>query len=935
MANPATVVFFDLGDTLMFVDTAGQDQRFADTLDTLQVLYERGYRIGLLSNQSAGTTVSQVYARIQNLGMAPYIEQELVTISTEIAGNVGKPSQPIFDLARQKASHAVASNDCIFVTETLAHITAARSFSWRAILKRNTGACQPVEGECVAGLSGLLAGLPPLMNLTGTNLSLAPRAKLVDGLWAVPIDIRRVTATLTFDAATSSASGDATMEFTMGQSAGNPVFDLRQTLTAAWLDGVSLPVARLAHHSFGGGANANLRIIESILAAGTVHTLRVTYSLGIPQASTAGSYQPAITWSSGPRLVFNFGFTDLGAGRYLEAWLPANLIFDQYEVQLQLRLLNTVVAHSVISNGTVASLGVNHWQVNFPAQFTALSPLLELRATDTLISATDTVTLPVSGTTVMIEAWKLVSNAVVNLTTQINNIKTYLTANENSTGVYMHGDRFVAFMNIGGMEYDGGTTTGTGALRHETFHSWWARGLKPASQPDAWFDEAWTVYNMAGASESLAFNFTDPAVTLCTQNRWSRVTASGAGNDAYAEGYRFWKGAASLIGVASLNSLMSTFYQTYRQRPTTTTAIEAYLLSRTGNTQLVDAFHRFVYGFANPVTAPDLWLHDDPGHAGPDNWAGRFWDSPDLWVRNSNDGGTTHQSPDYGQDNWLYARVHNRGANAARHFMVSFNVKQFAGTQFTYPNDFLPCLDAAAGFELAPGASMIVKARWPRNQIPAAGNHACLLAAVLTRSDHPVAGRHVWEHNNLAQKNLTIVDLLPNKWIVLPFVVSNLPSRLARSYILELIRPVAYINVKADLLHRSKTVFKRDPAVTLQPFDYTPTATRDAATTQLDCGCHVSGHSEDRGADRNRLLTSDAPELMSRLFTQGFETAFAPGKTAPIPVTIRPQEQLTFGLRLTMPPTVKHGDVLKFDLVQRDIKSRRILGGIAVNVNVR
>ena len=44
------------------------------------------------------------------------------------------------------------------------------------------------------------------------------------------------------------------------------------------------------------------------------------------------------------------------------------------------------------------------------------------------------------------------------------------------------------------MEYEGGTTTGTGALRHETFHSWWARGLKPAGPPTfAYYDPPWTL----------------------------------------------------------------------------------------------------------------------------------------------------------------------------------------------------------------------------------------------------------------------------------------------------------------------------------------------------------------------------------------------------------------------------------------------------------
>ena len=107
------------------------------------------------------------------------------------------------------------------------------------------------------------------------------------------------------------------------------------------------------------------------------------------------------------------------------------------------------------------------------------------------------------------------------------------------------------------MEYDGGTTTGTGALRHETFHSWFARGLKAASQPDAWWDEAWTVYNDNGAAGSLPFDFTDPPVTLCTRNPWARITASGA----YSDGERFFRGLASIVGVSNLNSLMSEFYK--------------------------------------------------------------------------------------------------------------------------------------------------------------------------------------------------------------------------------------------------------------------------------------------------------------------------------------------------------------------------------------
>ena len=316
-----------------------------------------------------------------------------------------------------------------------------------------------------------------------TNFDLAPPAAVVDGLTAVPIDIQQLTAALTFDAATSSASGDATMDFVVGLQNGNPIFDLRQTITGVWLDGAPLAPAQASHHDFGGGTNADLRVVESVLMAGSSHSLRVTYSLGPPQASTAGSYQPGLTWSAGPRLAFNFGFTDLGAGRYLEAWAPANLIFDQFPLDLELVLLNTPVPHTVITNGTVTGLGPNHWSVSFPARFTALSTLLELRASDTLASLTDTTTLPVSGTTVSVEAWKLAASAV-DLTAEIASLKSWLAADESAYGPYLHGNRFVAFLNVGGMEYEGATTSGAGSLRHETLHSWYGRGVKPASQAD-------------------------------------------------------------------------------------------------------------------------------------------------------------------------------------------------------------------------------------------------------------------------------------------------------------------------------------------------------------------------------------------------------------------------------------------------------------------
>lgn len=759
-----------------------------------------------------------------------------------------------------------------------------------------------------------------------TNFHLAPPPKTVDGLVAVPIDIQTIDAMLVFDGAASAATGDATITYTVGPSTGNPIFDLRQEITSAWLDGALFPAAQLAHHTFGSGNFTDLRVIESVQSAGSVHTLRVQYPLATPNSQLGGSYLPALEWSAGPRLRFVFGLSDLNRARYAEAWLPSNLIFDQFALTLEIQLVNTLVAHSVITNGIVTSLGTNHWRIELPTRFTSLSPLLEIRASDTLELQTDSTVLPVSGKTVSLEAWKPAGSAV-GLSGQLNTLKTFLADNENDYGPYLHGNRFVAFFNgSGGMEYEGGTTTSTGALLHETFHSWYARGIKPAAQADSWWDEGFTSFHDAGADDALPFDFNAAPVLLCSRDPWQRNTP----NNSYSDGSRFWSGIAAMLGVAQLNMLMKDLYLAQQGNPVTTAMIEEFLLCKSGNTQVVDAFHRFVYGLADPAPALDLWLRDDPRDPGADAWGGTFWDSPDLWIRNADDGGTTHQSPEYGQDNWFYARVRNKaGAGSAQHFVVTFHSKGFAGTQFQYPGDFLPCIAARAEFDLGPGATRIVKARWPRALVPAEDTHTCLLASVISRSDQPAAGRHVWEHNNLAQKNLTVVDLLPNTFLILPVVVANWYTRFEREFALEVIRVRESAAFKASLIHPTPEIFR---AVKVKSKPFTPFAGRPVFPSKpvvLECGGHMA---RTRHAHSGRILTSATPDLILERYPQSWEVDFP--TTARLPLDLPQFTQTMVGLKIVVPHDAKPGQVIRLHFVQRNLALDRIVGGVAVQINV-
>lgn len=814
-----------------------------------------------------------------------------------------------------------------------------------------------------------------------TNFHFAPPSKTVDGLVCVPIDIESINAAFTFDGAAQTAVADATITYTVGPTDGNPIFDLRQTITSAWVDGAVFPVTQLAHHDFGVEQFTNLRVIEDFQTAGSIHTLRVQYDLALPNGQPGGQYPPALEWLAGPKLHFRFGMTDTRRARYAEAWLPANLIFDQFSIDLEIEITGATAAHSVITNGAVIDIATNRWSITFPPRFTALSPMLEIHASDRVTRLTDSLVLPVSGNNVTIEAWKPTSGTLnsTNLTTQIDNIKTFLTNNENNYGGYVHGDRFVAFFNGGGMEYEGGTVTGTGPLRHETFHSWFARGIKPASQADGWWDEGFTSFHDEGANDSIPFDFTHDPIMLCSRDPWQRHTPTGPpGPDAYDDGSRFWKGIASEIGVGTLNDLMSDLYELHKGNPVSTQMIEEYLLSKSGNEDIVDGFHRFVYGFDDPSPVPDLWMRDEIGDPGDDFWGGwRFWESPDLWIRNNDDNGTAHQEPEFGQDNWFHARVRNKaGAGAAQHFVVTFNTPGFLGTEFNYPDAFLPCIAAKADFELAPGDTRIVKAKWPSALIPPEGTHTCVLASVITRSDHPITGRQVWEDNNLAQKNLTVVDLEANDtFFVVPIVIGNWRSRFDPQFELEVWRPKAVEGLNLSLIHRSKDFFKASKAEVKQFMPQVKDDILRDMKMELDCG---SGPENPLSGLTTRRLSSANPDAVLRRFPNSWEAAFdsaevplhrkiaslwsagsvsanvawrrktrttstfferlrwyfcaRPFEVAKLTVKIPPRTQNVVGLKIGVSEKFKSKKPVKLHFVQRNVKTKQIVGGVAVQL---
>jgi hypothetical protein len=521
------------------------------------------------------------------------------------------------------------------------------------------------------------------------------------------------------DAWTSTCSVRAELEYLVGPTSGCPLFDLRQHIDRCWLDGLEAHPDLVSDRDVGAGAFSTVRMIDRVQTANSVHRLRLAYRLATPRAELGGDYPPVLHWSDGGRLRWSFGLADLYAGRHLEAWFPANLPFDQFPFRLDLRMTGTQVAHSVITNATLRATGDNRWTAEFPAWSTTMSSLVELRPSDSMERAAASVLLPVSGRTISIEMWQERGGSE-RLPAQLKRTERLLASNERDYGAF-DGDRFVCLLHgaAGGMEYANATTTSADALEHEIFHSWFARGITPASHADGWWDEAFTRFHDDGAMATEPFDFAEPPMELCSRASFQRRTAANA----YSDGARFFRGVAAAIGAGRLRAVMSDLYRIRNRLPLSTASLEAYLVAASGDPLLVDAFHRFVYGFADPPSLPEITFGDATGSLA------------DTWIRRQNDGLDIHQVPSRHTRNWVYARVSNpRSAEICRHFLVLFTISP---TTLATPSGtrYLAGIAAAPGFDLRPGETRIVSAEWQ------AGAGASSAPQMLAATLHARAGR--------------------------------------------------------------------------------------------------------------------------------------------------------------------------------------------------
>jgi hypothetical protein len=189
----------------------------------------------------------------------------------------------------------------------------------------------------------------------------------------VPIDIQSLEAEVLFNVPLQPADVAASMKFRVGNNSGRPIFNLLQDIGSARLDGSSVAVSDFLRDGLASDGSQRPRVVDCSLAAGSTHTLDLNYSLS--QLAAVARRQPLI-WLASPRGLCWVCFTNPQAGGYLETWFPSNMLYDEFSLVLEVRLVNAQTAHALVTNGAITKLGAHYWRAGWRDSNSIFPPML-------------------------------------------------------------------------------------------------------------------------------------------------------------------------------------------------------------------------------------------------------------------------------------------------------------------------------------------------------------------------------------------------------------------------------------------------------------------------------------------------------------------------------------------------------------------------------
>lgn len=421
-----------------------------------------------------------------------------------------------------------------------------------------------------------------------TDLSKAPPAfKYSDGI-VVPVDIETVNLDLVFDCAAASITGSATVNF-YAEQGGFPIIDLKQSILSVRLNGQSI-ATDLYKILKDPDSVSEFRVLLSEVKPRSRNTLEITYQLK----------HNNVTINSNEARAGFFMWDIAGGGNgFWEQYGPSNFEYDRYLQRMKVKVVGTDTEHQILSNGSTTQLAKNSWEIKFPEYFSTSSFYFHLAKKGRFVVKEEVFqgishNFPI---TIYAEYESYAQSGM-------DKTKKVISELEKTYGAFLH-QNFVGYITSsgGGMEYCGATMSGLGSLAHEINHSWFARGVMPASGNAGWMDEAIVSWRDDGyPTASGAPN--RPPVNLSGFSPYERYTT----NAAYSEGaelisefdYLFKQNVGQNVGQNDgMKVILKEMYEKWKGQTITTEMFKDFLEKR-NHIDLTQIFDRYVYGKRSP-----------------------------------------------------------------------------------------------------------------------------------------------------------------------------------------------------------------------------------------------------------------------------------------------------------------------------------------------
>lgn len=304
----------------------------------------------------------------------------------------------------------------------------------------------------------------------------APPDFKIPGGKAVFVDFDRVLYDLSINPGGSFSWVNTTIELEQ-KTAGHILLDFRHTPTEIKING-----KRIDTEVFTAPNKKNKFLMLSQKTAAGRHVITMKSKL---------------EFSLGGKRDIYFKMRDL-YGWFLDRYLPTNLEFDQYQMEMKVRLnIKDADKYRVMSNALVSQYDEEKkvWSLTFPSHLNTSSIFFHLLHSDSYSFLQSSYTTAQGRVIPLI----IYGPHKIHLASYEDRAREVMLEMEQEYGEYPHHSLVIyARGGKGGMEYAGATETSLRSLGHEIFHCYFGRGVMPANGNAGALDEglaSWRDYD--------------------------------------------------------------------------------------------------------------------------------------------------------------------------------------------------------------------------------------------------------------------------------------------------------------------------------------------------------------------------------------------------------------------------------------------------------